>query len=137
MYRPRERRIDLSLSELRLASSELADAMQSLRWLIQEPDEPEIIYSERPRGRPRRGDLIDPERLKDAPIPELALAAAQDVSAIVTRIGDRALLEKARDFEREHDGRKSVIDVIERRLRALAACGPAGTLSAPQGQKAP
>ena len=139
MYRPRERRIDLSMIELRVSSVELAEALHSLRWLLRDPEDPEMVFpsEKRPRGRPRRGDVVNPDSLREAPVPELAVAAAQEVSPIVTKIHDPDLLEEALVFERENDGRKSVIEVIERRLRALRGRGPAGALSAPQGQEAP
>ncbi len=130
MYEPRERRLDLSLKELGSASLEFSTALRSLRWLLVEEEQPQRVSApedgKRSRGRPRRSEQLNPDFVESAPVPEIALAPAQDVPAIVTSIDNIDLLARALTFELKGDNRKSVARVIERRIRALQRSGPGG-----------
>ncbi len=111
--------------------------MRSLRWLLIDQEPPKRISApedgKRGRGRPRRSEQLNPDFVEAAPVPEIALAPAQDVPAIVTSIEDIDLLARALTFEINGDNRKSVARVIERRIRALQRSGPGGfTPLAPQ-----
>lgn len=126
---PRDRHLPLVLRESASSASRFANEILSLqRFTDPWPEIPARKNPARPpepiRGRPLRSERIDPELVRNAPAPEIALAPAQDVPAILREMDfSHEKLEEIMAYENAHFGRKSVKEEIEKRIRILVQQG--------------